>query len=185
VSLEVAGPTALRSMVKGGQEPRGFPLSPPRGSLVARCLGAVEDRLSERSASCRPKLTMSRVAGRSEANCRISISVAFLPQKIAPASSTSRRWQTFRYHLSTAELPKKKSPPGVAAPSRRRSRSLSPIRCGVDRALDAPRKAIPECMAPNDNWSHVCARSVLDRLLGVFVDCVCELCICKTIRPCF
>src|SRR4051812_40384242 len=84
-----------RASVKG-QEPRGFPLSPPRGSWVARCLGAVEDRLSERSASCRPKLTMSRVAGRSEANCRISISVAFLPQKIAPAAAA--RTESGRKH---------------------------------------------------------------------------------------
>src|ERR1700730_10312717 len=61
---------ALRSMVKTtgligrrnwhrqkpstGERATGFSLPPPRGSLVARCLGAVEDRLSERSASCRP-----------------------------------------------------------------------------------------------------------------------------------
>jgi hypothetical protein len=29
------------------------------------------------------------------------------------------------------------------------------------------RKAIPPCMAPNDYWDQVCARSRLDRLLGV------------------
>src|SRR5262249_21567114 len=33
-----------------------------------------------------PNLTVPRLAGRSEANCQISISVAFLPQKIAPAA---------------------------------------------------------------------------------------------------
>jgi hypothetical protein len=30
---------------------------------------------------------------------------------------------------------------------------------------------------------HVCARSGLDRLLGAFVDCVCEVCVSKTVRP--
>jgi hypothetical protein len=29
------------------------------------------------------------------------------------------------------------------------------------------RKAIPPCMASNDYWDHVCARSRLDRLLSV------------------
>jgi len=39
-------------------------------------------------------------------------------------------------------------------------------------------------MAPNDDWSDVCARSGLDRLLGAFVDFVCDVCVSKTVsRP--
>ena len=35
---------------------------------------------------------------------------------------------------------------------------------------DSTRTPIPACMAPNNGWRDVCARSPLDRLLGVFVD---------------
>jgi hypothetical protein len=35
-------------------------------------------------------------------------------------------------------------------------------------------------MAPNDDWNPICDRSRLDRLLGVFVDCVYQICISKT-----
>ena len=59
----------------------GFPLPPPRGSLVARCLGQsrIIDFPSDQQVVA-PILTLPRLAGRSEANCRFTISVAFLPQ---------------------------------------------------------------------------------------------------------
>jgi hypothetical protein len=35
-------------------------------------------------------------------------------------------------------------------------------------------------MAPNDDWNPICDRSLLDRLLGAFVDCIYQICISKT-----
>jgi hypothetical protein len=38
-------------------------------------------------------------------------------------------------------------------------------------------------MVPRDDWGHICARSRLDPLLSVFVDCVCEVTIFRHRRP--
>jgi hypothetical protein len=38
-------------------------------------------------------------------------------------------------------------------------------------------------MVPSDDWGHIGARSRLDPLLSVFVDCVCEVTIFRHRRP--
>jgi len=76
----LAPPKAFDNKTQG-KEPRGFPFPRPVAPWSLGGLGAVEDRLSERSASCRPNSDFAALAGRSEANCRITINVDFLPQK--------------------------------------------------------------------------------------------------------
>jgi LPXTG-motif cell wall-anchored protein len=38
-------------------------------------------------------------------------------------------------------------------------------------------------MVPSDDWGHIGARSRLDPVLSVFVDCVCEVTIFRHRRP--
>jgi hypothetical protein len=122
--------------------------------------------------------------------CSRTKSTAIFAIRSLGTSSTARCWQTFSYHLSKLPLARREY---GHSPAIRRAAGWSWRRSAAARSQprthrrgqlrsDASRKAIPACMAPNDDWSHVCARSNLDRSLGGFVDCVCEVCISKAPR---
>jgi len=176
----------FRSMVKGGgQEPRGFPPLPrPVVPWSLGAWGAVEDRLSERFSKLS---TQADYVARWRAAVRLivefqSVLLFLLPQKIAPSFvNIPVAGRLSDNHLSTAELPKKKEP----------ARGGSAVAPAISIALVAdnaaeliapssmPReKLFQSGMAPNDNWSHVCARSVFGSSSWcIWSIAFCELCI--------
>jgi len=92
--------------------------------------------------------------------------------------------QKMTYNARTGERTAQNRSQRSTTGSQPRTHDLGPQhqshRHGQPRSDSPPS---PACMAPNDDWSHICARSGLGRLLGVFVDCLCELCISKTVGP--
>jgi hypothetical protein len=71
------------------REPSWKSNRPPPDSLIAHAWDRREDRPSERSATCRPQSERCRALQTAmRLNCRISISVAFLPQSVAARGVT-------------------------------------------------------------------------------------------------
>jgi hypothetical protein len=130
-----------------GKEPRGFPSPRPVAPWSLGAWGQSRIDFPSDQQVVAPILTLPRLAGRSEANCRITISVAFLPQKIAPLRTgdapSGRLFCPFPYQLGLTAA--RRSRVGVlhfVARDRYRSLLVGPIPIRKRAAFDVKVKCM-------------------------------------------